>query len=64
MKAIKKLMHSPIQAKYVYTTLADTFKRLLNIKQQKNKGLLEYITHYKQEQDILKEYTHKDILQG
>ena len=62
LKAIKKLMHSPIRAKYEYATLTDAFERLLNIKQQENKGLLNYTVRYKQEQDILKEYTGKDIL--
>ena len=42
MKAIKELMHSPIRAKYAFATLTDAFERLLNIKQQENKGLLDY----------------------
>ena len=62
MKAIKELMHSPIRAKYAFATLTDAFERLLNIKQQENKGLLDYTSRFKQEQDILKEYVGKDIL--
>ena len=62
MKVIKKLMHSPIRAKYAYETLTNAFERLLNIKQQENKELLDYTPCYEQEWDILKEYSGKDIL--
>ena len=62
LKAIKELIHSPIRAKYAYTTLTDAFELLLNIKQQENEGLLDHTARYKQERDILKEYTGNDIL--
>ena len=62
MKVIKELMHSPIRAKYAFAMLTDAFKRLLNIKQQENEGLLDYTLRFKQEWDILKEYVRKDIL--
>ena len=55
-------MHSSIHAKYKYASLTNTFEKLLNIKQQENEGLLDYTVCYKQERDILKEYTGKDIL--
>ena len=49
MKATKELMHSPIRAKYAYETLTNAFERLLNIKQQENKELLDYTPCYEQE---------------
>ena len=63
LKAIKELIHSPIRAKYTYSIQANVFQHLLNIKQQENKGLLNYIAKFKQERDKLKEYTGNRILE-
>ena len=45
---IKVLMHNPIRAKYPFASLTEAMIRMLNIKQQENEQLLDYIKRFKQ----------------
>ena len=62
LKAIKILMHDPVRARYALTSLTDTVERLMNLKQQDNKHLLDYTRCFKQARDILKASVGNDIL--
>ena len=55
-------MHNPIGAKYPFASLSEAMIRMLNIKQQENKQLLEYIKRFKQFRDITKSHVGTNIL--
>jgi hypothetical protein len=59
---IKVLMHDPIRAKYPFASLTEAMIRMLNIKQQENEQLLDYIKRFKQFRDITKSHVGTDIL--
>jgi hypothetical protein len=59
---IKVLMHDPIRAKYPFASLTEAMIRMLNIKQQENKQLLDYIKRFKQFCNITKSHVGTDIL--
>jgi hypothetical protein len=59
---IKVLMHGPIRAKCPFASLTEAMIRMLNIKQQENEQLLDYIKRFKQFCDITKSHVGTDIL--
>jgi hypothetical protein len=59
---IKMLMHDPIRAKYPFASLTEAMIRMLNIKQQENEQLLDYIKQFKQFSDITKLHVGTNIL--
>jgi hypothetical protein len=59
---IKVLMHDPIRAKYPYASLTEAMSRMLNLKQNENEGLLDYVTRFKESRDITKSRVDTDIL--
>jgi hypothetical protein len=59
---IKMLMHDPIRAKYPFASLTEAMIRMLNIKQQENEQLLDYIKQFKQFRDITKSLVGTNIL--
>ena len=55
-------MHDPIRAKYPFASLTEAMIQMLNIKQQDNEQLLEYIKRFKQFCDITKSHVGTNIL--
>jgi hypothetical protein len=43
LNKIKVLMHNPIRAKYPFVSLTKSISRMLNLKQNENEGLLDYV---------------------
>ncbi len=62
LNKIKVLMHDPIRAKYPYASLTEAISRMLNLKQSKNEGLLDYVKRFKEPCDIMKSHMGTDIL--
>src|SRR5210317_2487808 len=54
LKVIKTLMHDAVRAQYPYIAMTDGLTRLLNIKQQENEQLLDYVKRFKQTRDVTK----------
>src|SRR5210317_1239889 len=54
LKVIKMLMHDAVRAQYPYIAMTDGLTRLLNIKQQENEVLLDYVKRFKQTRDVTK----------
>jgi hypothetical protein len=62
LNKIKVLMHNLVRAKYPYASLTKAISRMLNLKQSKNEGLLDYIKRLKESHDIMKSYVGTSIL--
>ena len=62
LKAVKVLMHDPIRAKYPLASMTEAIGRLMNICQQENEGLLDYVKRFKQERDIMKSLVGTEFL--
>ena len=56
------LMHDPIRVKYPFASLTEAMSRMLNIKQQEQEGLLDYVKRFKQNRDITKSHVGSDVL--
>src|SRR5210317_344395 len=54
LKVIKTLMHDAVRVQYPYIAMTDGLTRLLNIKQQENEQLLDYVKRFKQTRDVTK----------
>ena len=62
LRAIQVLMYDPIRARYPFATLTDALLRVLELKQQENEGLLDYVKRFKQQADIFKSHVGQDVL--
>ena len=62
LKKIMELVHDPMRGRYQYASLTEALKRLINIRQQREEDLLDYIKRFKQARDIVKTNVGKDIL--
>ena len=62
LERIKVLMHDPIRAKYPFASLTEEMSRMLNLKQNENEGLLDYVKRFKESRDITKSHVGTDIL--
>ena len=62
LEAIKTLMHDTVRAVYTMTSIVDELVRLLNMCQQDNKYLLDFVMRFKQNWDILKSQISMGIL--
>jgi hypothetical protein len=62
LNKIKVLMHDPIRAKYPFASLTEAMSRMLNLKQNENEGLLDYVKRFKESRDITKSHVGTDIL--
>jgi hypothetical protein len=54
LEAIKTLMHDPVCAQYPMMSMTDALSRLVNVKQQENETLLDYVKCFKQLRDVAK----------
>ncbi len=62
LKAIRTLMHDPIRARYAYSSLAESMRKFVNIRQGQDEEPLEYSLRFKQIKDILKGHLGEDCL--
>ena len=56
LEAIKVLMQDSVRAVNPMIPLLDTMSRFVNIKQQENEYLLDYMKQFKQARDVLKSH--------
>jgi hypothetical protein len=47
LNKIKVLMHDPIRAKHPFASLTEAIRRILDLKQSENEGLLDYVKRFK-----------------
>ena len=62
LNKIKVPMHDPIRAKYPFASLTEAISRILNLKQNENEGLLDYVKRFKESRDIMKSHVGTGIL--
>ena len=62
LKAIQTLMHDAVRAQYPYVSMTDALSRVVNIRQQENESLLDYVKRFKQQRDILKSHVGTKVL--
>ena len=55
-------MHVLEQSKYLFASITEAFKRVVNMKQKDNDNLLDYSKRLKQTKDVLEAQASKDIL--
>jgi len=53
LEAIKTLMHDTVRAQYPLVSLTESLQRLINVKQQQDEDLLDYVKRFKQLRDIV-----------
>jgi hypothetical protein len=54
LEAIKTLMHDPVRAQYPMVLMTDALGRLIDVKQQENESILDYIKRFKQLRNVTK----------
>jgi hypothetical protein len=54
LEAIKLLMHDTVRAQYPMVSMSDALDRMINVKQQDNESLLDYVKRFKQLRDVSK----------
>jgi hypothetical protein len=57
--AIKHSMHETIRAEYPYVSMTDAWSSLINVRQQPEEKLMDYIKWFKQIHDVL--VTRRDL---
>ena len=62
LEAIKSLMHDCVRAQYPMISMTDALGRLINIKQQENESLLDYVRRFKELRDVVKSHLGGDVL--
>ncbi len=55
-------MYDPIRVRYLFAMLTHALLRVLELKQQENEGLLDYVKRFKQQADIFKSHVGGDVL--
>jgi hypothetical protein len=53
LEAIKTLMHNSVRAQYPMVTMSGALDRLMNVRQQENESLLDYVKRFKQLRDVV-----------
>ena len=61
---IEKLMHTPMKAKYPPLTLIEVLSSFLSLKQGDNEELLDYLSRFKSERNVMKSLFGKGMLDG
>ena len=62
LKTIKIVMHDPARAKYPYASLSKHFVDLVNMRQNENESLIDYVKRFKQARDIVVSHIGKEAL--
>jgi hypothetical protein len=62
LEAIKVLMHDPVRATYPMVSMTEALTRLVNLKQNENEQLLDYVKRFKQQRDVVKSYLGTKLL--
>ena len=62
LKTIKKLIHDPVHACYLYASLTDSMERLTSCKQGENEGLFTYTKRFKKVREIIKSSVGEEFL--
>jgi hypothetical protein len=57
--AIKHSMHETIRAEYPYVSMMDAWSSLINVRQQPEEKLMDYIKRFKQIRYVLTCWSHK-----
>ena len=55
-------MHGPERSNHPFVSITDSSKNIVNMNQEYNKSLLDYLKRLKQAQDVLEARAGKDIL--
>lgn len=56
LEAIKTLMHDPVRAQYPYASLVSQLTAWLNMRQQPDEGLMDYVKRFKHARDNAKSF--------
>ena len=62
LEAIKNPMHDSVRAQYPLVSMVDALGRLINVRQQENEHLLDYVKRFKQLRDVVKSQLGTKIL--
>ena len=62
LEEVKALMHTPIRARYPFMSLTENLASLINMKQNENEQLVDYLERFEQDKMIIKSQLGKNLL--
>ena len=63
LEAIKSLMHDTVRAQYPLISITDSLARFINVRQQEQESLLDYVKRFKQLRDVVKSQIGNKMLE-
>ena len=64
LQCVENLMHTPMKAKYPPLTLVEVLISFLQIKQGNNESLLDYLSRFKSERNVMLGLVGKRLIDG